>query len=123
MGTLAHVLFSSRHGRSTSLRPDLEHFAVRHGGIHMVPFQSDGCEREYRLRCRCSGNTANGEARPTCCARMTGEDLRCDECREWCYAVDETHTKYPHPLAPYMPDVEVRVRYEWRRLSREQRGC
>jgi hypothetical protein len=109
-------LFTSRYGISQHLREDKEHFAVRHGGTHLVPFQSDHCEREYKVRCRCSGSTPNGRPRPTCCARATGEDFRCDECREWCYAVDEAHNKHPFPLSPHIPDAAERLSYEWTRV-------
>lgn len=91
-----HVLLTSRYGISKSQRPDLEHFAARHQVNHQM--EGDGCEAAERFRCRCSGNLSNRGVVPRCCGRMTGEDFRCDECREWCYAVDEDHNKYPFML-------------------------
>lgn len=44
-----------------------------------------GLWADERVRCNCPGSPHDGAA---CRLRCTQEDLLCDECRQWCYAMD-----------------------------------
>lgn len=64
---------------------------MRHSLVHYAQ-QPTRCATTERARCRCMGmaqpaphqRESNIRENLRCCATMTAEDLRCDECREWC---------------------------------------
>ena len=78
-------LFSSRYGFRSHLDArlrDREHFGSRHS----LADDGEGCERHQLLRCACPGS--QGRCVQRCCQRATQEDRLCDECRNWCVAID-----------------------------------
>lgn len=84
MNSDARPLFSSRYGIN-SRDPEAEVWQQRH--------LASAAERT-RFSCICPGG-AMEKGRNPCQLRCTQEDLLCDECRAWCYAVDEEHRRYP----------------------------
>lgn len=68
------------------------HYASRHCGGSHGQFGEDPIDEcsinNPRHRCQCQ--TRLGQ----CCARMDGEDLRCEACRRWC------GVPIPEPLFP-----------------------
>lgn len=84
--------FTSRMGRqTTALAVNCDkHWAARHA-VH-------DSHRDARVRCQCSGTFLQLPHTQQCCEAMTAEDLRCDLCREHCYAVTNAGELVPTPL-------------------------
>lgn len=94
-------------GQVPRIRHLSDHFEVRHSLPHHLDGYPLGCETDLRFRCRCSGHLPGDRPVPGCCARMTGEDLRCQECRDWCYRYthDDGAVKRVFPLAEYTTNL------------------
>jgi hypothetical protein len=88
--TKAHLeewqLFSARYGVADPARWwDKQPWASRH---HRE------CEpQEVAHRCACPGGATSGNKQ--CRLAVTQEDMLCDECRLWCYAVDSSGSYHP----------------------------
>jgi len=73
--------FSVRYGRSKpedATWADKRPWGTRHALL-------GGLWADEKVRCDCPGSPHGGSP---CRQACTQEDLLCDECRQWCYAVD-----------------------------------
>lgn len=75
-------LFTFRYGRS--FNPDAPPWAKRHAPLWHLRYDVPKVDPLHR--CRCAANT--GLQVEQCGLAATQEDILCDECRQWCIAVD-----------------------------------
>jgi hypothetical protein len=78
-------LFTTRYGINDR-NPDAELWQRRH--------LAAAEDERTALHCICPGG-ATDKARNPCRQRCTQEDMLCDECRRWCYAVDLADSRHP----------------------------
>ena len=99
------VQFSHRLGRGDPIAVwHRGHFRGRHNAEHHRGRTTEATcvisgSADIRRRCQCSGTFSAEPGVSQCCAPMTQEDLRCDECRRWCvYARYDPAEIRPIPL-------------------------
>jgi hypothetical protein len=83
-----YVPFAHRYGLTAN--PEAPNWAARHNWMHHHVDQPP--THEYRHQCRCCGG--GRPSRQCCDQRATQEDGLCDQCRDWCVAVDDAGVYY-----------------------------
>lgn len=77
-------LFTERYGISTASG----HGPAARRHVPDVPYDQEHEIAPERVRCLCPGTTRLESADCRCRQRATQEDTLCDECRDWCIAID-----------------------------------